>query len=133
MKIVLLMLISLLSLGVVKVKLDQATVNLQKMHRVEVFKPMHNKIVMMQPVAYNPETREEAQVAWDQFNAFAKEHNLRGGYQHPTEDSWSLAFFVGDDADVPKWAVYNFPTLVEAVKQIESDYQKYPDGHETRK
>jgi hypothetical protein len=127
--ILLLMLVSLLSLLVVGVKVDQATVNLQKMHRTEVFKPMHNKIVMMQPVAYNPETEKEAQAAWDEFNKFAKEHNLKGGYLHPTEDSWSLALFVGDDADVPKWAVYDLPTLTEAVKQIESDYKTYPNGH----
>jgi hypothetical protein len=131
MKIVLLMLVSLLSLGVVKVKLDQAAVDLQKMHRVEVFKPMHNKIVMMQPIAYSPETEQEAQVAWDQFNAFAKEHNLIGLYQHPAEDVWNLGLAV-DNESAPKWAVYGFKTLTEAVKQIESDYTKYPDGHETK-
>jgi hypothetical protein len=131
MKIVLLMLISLLSLGVVKVKIDQATVNLQKMHPVQVFKPAHNKIVMMQPVAYSPETEQEAQVAWDEFNKFAKEHDLKGGYLHPTEDSWSLALFAGDEKE-PKWAVYDLPTLTEAVKQIESDYKTYPNGHNTK-
>jgi hypothetical protein len=130
--VLLLMLISLLSLGVVKVKLDQATVNLQKMHRVEVFKPMHNKIVMMQPVAYNPETREEAQVAWDQFNAFAKEHNLIALYRHPAEDVWDLALTT-DEGTAPKWAVYGFKTLTEAVKQIEADYTKYPNGHDPQK
>jgi hypothetical protein len=76
------------------------------------------------------ETEKQAQAAWDEFVKFAKDHNLDAGYQHPAEDVWNLAFIVGDE---PKWAVYGYDKLADAVKQIESDYVKYPDGHETRK
>jgi hypothetical protein len=96
----------------------------------EKFQVQKNKLVMMQPVTYD-ETEAQAQAAWDEFNKFASDHNLVGGYQHPNEDSWSLALFVGEDSDVPKWAVYDYSNLTDAVKQIESDYATYPDGHET--
>jgi hypothetical protein len=127
--VLMLMLVSLLCLSVVGVKVDEATINLQKMRRVEIFRPV-NKRIMMQPVAY-AETDKEAQAAWDEFNKFAKEHDLKGGYLHPAEDSWSLALFVGDEKE-PKWAVYDLPTLTEAVKQIELDYKTYPNGHNTK-
>lgn len=107
-----------------------APVKTQPKQYNERFYPRHNPIVMMQPIAY--ETDKEAQAAWDEFNKFAKDHSLKGGYLHPTEDSWSLALFE-DGANEPKWAVYDFTNLTDAVKQIEADYTKYPKGHDPRK
>lgn len=80
-------------------------------------------------IAAEPETDEQAQASWDRFNKFAKDNGLKGGYQHPEENIWSLAFFVANNPDVPKWVVYGFPTLTEAVDQIIADYAAFPKGN----
>jgi hypothetical protein len=80
------------------------------------------------------ETDEQAAAAFSEFNKFAADHNLTAGYRNSTPDTWDLAFFVNDaDGQAsgdPKWVVYGYHSVTAAVKQIEADYAKYPDGHD---
>lgn len=91
------------------------------------------------PVAAQSDSAQEQQAAhdqeaWNEFTKFAADHGLFGAYRGGSGMPWDLAFFTEDangqpTGDGPKWAVYGYADLAEAVKQIESDYTQYPNGH----
>jgi hypothetical protein len=81
------------------------------------------------------ETPEEQNAALLELTKFAQDRNLLGGYRDGAVDgTYDIALFETDKdgnavGDEPKWAVYGAATITEGVKQIESDYTTYPDGH----
>jgi hypothetical protein len=88
---------------------------------------------------YTPETDKEFQAALEELNSFSADHNLTGGWRDgDKKGTYDVALFVNDaDGEPiftapngPKWVVYGATTLTEGVKQIESDYAQYPDGHD---
>jgi hypothetical protein len=94
----------------------------------------HPNVVMI--AAQPDETQEQAHAALDELDKFAAAHSLLGAYRDGSEaETFDVALFITDDdgqaTGDPKWIVYGFSTLTEAVKQIEADYATYPDGHET--
>lgn len=90
------------------------------------------------PAAPQPSAADVA--AYDAFQQWAADHKMDGvGRYHASEDgktvtSFDLALVIVDadgNAEQYKWIVYGYPTVAEAAAQIESDYTKYPDGHQT--
>lgn len=81
------------------------------------------------------ETPEEQAAALSELTKFAQARGLLGAYRDGSKDgTYDVAMFVTDKdgnvvGDDPKWVVYGAATLTEGVKQIESDYTTYPDGH----
>jgi hypothetical protein len=81
------------------------------------------------------ETPEEQTAALNELTKFAADHSLIGAYRDGTkEGTYDIALFLidadGQATGEPKWVVYGTTTLTEGVKQIESDYTTYPDGHD---
>lgn len=81
------------------------------------------------------ETPEEQAAALSDLTKFAAAHNLLGAYRDGAiEGTYDVALFEMDKdgnatSNEPKWVVYSAASLTEGVKQIESDYTTYPDGH----
>lgn len=78
--------------------------------------------------------------AYEAFQQWAADHMLDGvGRYHASEDGKTITGFdlalvvvnADGNAEQYKWIVYGYPTVAEAAAQIESDYTKYPDGHQT--
>lgn len=86
-------------------------------------------------VRASTETEDEAAAALKELSTFATANNVFGAYRNgATTGTYDVALFELDkDGNVvagePKWAVYGAATLTEGVKQIESDFATYPDGH----
>jgi len=83
------------------------------------------------PVDETPE-----QVAWEAFQAYGEEHGLIAAYRKNDDGTYDLAYFDPEEAQktgAPKWAVYGYTDIPEAVKQLLADVEKYPMGHETHK
>lgn len=81
------------------------------------------------------ETPEEQTAALNELTKFAADHSLIGAYRDGTkEGTYDIALFLtdadGQATGEPKWVVYGAATVTEGVKQIESDYVTYPDGHD---
>ncbi len=85
---------------------------------------------------FTPETSAEFEAAMNELNSFAADHALIGAYRNGSkEGTYDVALFLTDDngnaaGDGPKWVVYDATTMTDGVKQIESDYKTYPDGHD---
>lgn len=81
------------------------------------------------------ETPEEQLAALNELTKFAADHSLLGAYRDGTKQgTYDIALFLtdadGQATGEPKWVVYGATTLTEGVKQIESDFVTYPDGHD---
>ena len=64
------------------------------------------------------------------------EHGLIAAYRKNDDGTYDLAYFDPEEAQktgAPKWAVYGYTDISEAVKQLLADVEKYPMGHETHK